>query len=372
MPFPQSPNFGGSGSGSPLNLNPAVGSDGPRQYSAGYISTASTGPYHMDHSQSMNAISQKNNLPDQDDWISSPINSNRMRGATGPGSASKSPYRGSGGGLFAFKDSTPLKSSRNSGLFGSTSKVPNSIKAKRINEAMEDDAPPKESLLDDEASHLKPSRHDPSGHRSLASSLTTYTSHHTSNESANSDQPPPPSSSAGYPVHVFGFTPSQQSFVMDHFSSIGELVCPPEFSSEGGNWATVTYKHITAAQRAVRKNGDILGGIIMVGCKFVDSSLSPLEARDTRAGSEQRKFGTGAAAGLPRSSSMIVSRSLKTYDSTEAFATPTQAHDKGLLGMISNAGKPNPSIFQNQAEDATKDDAKNSYINRALDLVFGW
>jgi hypothetical protein len=108
MPFPQSPSFGGSGSGSPLNLNPSVGSDGPRQYSAGYISTtSSTGHYHMDHSQSMNAISQKNALPDQDDWVSSPINSNRMRTGTGAGSTSKSPYRGSGGGLFAFKESVP-------------------------------------------------------------------------------------------------------------------------------------------------------------------------------------------------------------------------------------------------------------------------
>ncbi|PLW16870.1 hypothetical protein PCANC_09441 [Puccinia coronata f. sp. avenae] len=372
MPFPQSPSFGGSGSGSPLNLNPSVGSDGPRQYSAGYISTtSSTGHYHMDHSQSMNAISQKNALPDQDDWVSSPINSNRMRTGTGAGSTSKSPYRGSGGGLFAFKDSTPLKSSRNSGLFGSTCKVPSLMNSKRISDAMEDDAPPKESLLDDETSNSKNLRPDLSGHRSLASSLTTHAMNQASNDTSHDDRSPQTSSPAGYKVYVFGFTPSQQSFVMDHFSSIGELLCPPELSSEGGNWAIVTYKHNTAAQRAVRKNGEILGGIIMIGCKFADSSYSPVEARDTRPGSEQRKF-AGATTGLARTSSMIVSRSLKTYDSTEAFATPTQANEKGLLGMISNAGKPNPSIFQNQTENPSKDDAKSSYINRALDLVFGW
>ncbi|OAV87088.1 hypothetical protein PTTG_02316 [Puccinia triticina 1-1 BBBD Race 1] len=371
MPFPQSPNFGGSMGGSPLNLNPSVGSDGPRQYSAGYISTTSTGHHHMDHTQSMNAISQRNNMPDQDDWVSSPINPNRMRTGTGPGSASKSPYRGSGGGLFAFKDSTPLKSSRNSGLFGSTSKMSNSIKSKRMSHAMEDDAPPKESLLDDEPSNSKSSRHDLSGHRSLASSLTTHLSNQATHQSSHADQAPQTSSSTGYKVHVFGFTPSQQSFVMDHFSSIGELVCPPELSTEGGNWATVSYKHSMAAQRAVRKNGEILGGIIMIGCKFADSSYNPTDTLDSRAGSEQRKLGT-SAAGLPRSGSMIVSRSLKTYDSTEAFATPAQSNDKGLLGMISNASKPNPSIFQNQAEDPAKDGANSSYINRALDLVFGW
>ncbi|EFP76582.1 uncharacterized protein PGTG_02043 [Puccinia graminis f. sp. tritici CRL 75-36-700-3] len=371
MPFPQSTNFGGSGSGSPLNLNPSVGSDGPRQYAAGYISTTSTGHHHMDHSQSMNAISQKNNLNDQDDWVSSPINSNRIRTGTGPGSASKSPYRGSGGGLFAFKDSTPLKSSRNSGLFGSTSKMPNSIKSKRISDAMEDDAPPKESLLDEEASNSKSSRHDHSGHRSLASSLTTHLSNQANNQSSHVDQAPQTSSSVGYKVHIFGFTPSQQSFVMEHFSSIGELVCPPELSAEGGNWATLSYKHNTAAQRAVRKNGEILGGIIMIGCKFADNSCSLNDTYDSRAGSEQRKLGN-SATGLSRASSMIVSRSLKTYASTEAFATPTQSSDKGLLGMISNAGKPNPSIFQNQTEDPAKDQANSSYINRALDLVFGW
>lgn len=373
MPFPQSSSFSATSGASPLSLNPSVGSDGPRQYSAGYISTPSPGMNHLDHSQGMNSINQKTSQADQDDWIPSPLNPNRIRAGTGPGSSSKSSYRTSGGGLFAFKDTTPLKSSRSSGLFGSTTKASNPVKSKRISDALEDDAPPKESLLDDDGSNGRLSRQDPTAHRSLASSLTTHLSNQSSNQPSQPEQTPIAPLSTGYKVYVFGFTPTQQSFVINHFSSIGELVCPPEFSTEGGNWAIVTYKHSPAAQRAVRKNGEILGGIIMIGCKFADESCYSSETGDPSilSKADQRKLGTGSS-GLSRSSSMIVSRPLKTYASTEAFAAPSQSNEKGLLGMMSNAGKPNPLIFQGPNLDPSKDQSKNSYVNRALDLVFGW
>ncbi|KAH9462072.1 hypothetical protein MJO28_003170 [Puccinia striiformis f. sp. tritici] len=385
MPFPQSPSsFVGSGSGSPLNLNGTVGSDGPRQYTAGYIST--TSHHNKELNQTMN--NNNNNTSDQDDWVSSPIHSNRIRnGSNNPNgsNSNKSPYRGSGGGLFAFKDSTPLKSSRSSGLFGSTNNSTNNMNnnrlssSKRINDQMEDDGPPKESLLDqDSSSHSKPTRSDLIGHRSLASSLSTQlTQPGQQNRHVEENRTNHKDTIIGHKVQVFGFTPSQQSFVIEHFSAIGELICPPELSIEGGNWATLTYKHNSAAQRAVRKNGEIIGGIIMIGSKFVsssDSSSSHDPHWDTTPQDNSKTSST-----LPKSGSMIVSRSLKTYASTEAFATPNHpSTDKGILGLISNAGKPDPSIFANHHNSDhelqnPKDSNQNpSYVTRALDLVFGW
>ncbi|MBW0520292.1 hypothetical protein O181_060007 [Austropuccinia psidii MF-1] len=368
MPFPQSPSFGPSGSGTALSLSPSVGADGPRQYSAGYISTAGAAPHHLDQSQQAGAA-------DQDDWIQTPLHPNRIRSGAG-GSASRSPYRASGSysGLFAPKDVAPSKPSRNSGLFGTTPKMAHSVKSKLINDAMEDDAPPKASLLDDDGTHSKPSRNDLSSHRSLASSLATKQPDRLFDQAAHTEPVVLAPSSVGYKVHVFGFTSPQQSFVMNHFTSIGELVCPYELSPEGGNWATITYKHSTAAQRAVRKNGEILGGIIMIGCKWADSSGVPAnECVDLnfRPMCDQNKFAT-SRGGMSRTNSMIVSRQLKTYDSTEAFAAPTQNTEKGFMGRIGNAGKPNPAIFKEHTHDSDKAMPKNSLVNRAMDLVFGW
>ncbi|CAH7668005.1 hypothetical protein BY996DRAFT_6699913 [Phakopsora pachyrhizi] len=385
MPFQQSPSYGAHGSGSGLNLSPSLGSDGPRHYAAGYISTSTSSPHsHLDHSQLASREQKANNL-DQDDWIQSPLHPNRMRsagGGTGTGSVSKNLYRLSGGGgsggLFSPRESQQLRTSRNSGIFGSSTKLNNPVKSKRVNDAMEDDAPPKESLLDDDLFQSKLIRNDPPGHRSLVSSLSVNQSEQSSNTSSqrnNSASPP-----RGYRVHVFGFTPSQQSFVINHFVSIGELACPAELPTEGGNWATLTFKHSSAAQRAVRKNGEILGGIIMVGCKWVDEAHNACQDSEetlplaNRSALEARKLGgASGGGGLARSSSMIITRPLKTFSSSEAFASTSSnsANEKGLMGMISSAGKPNPAIFQDR-EDQQKTSNQGTLVNRALDLVFGW
>lgn len=186
----------------------------------------------------------------------------------------------------------------------------------------------------------------------MASSLSSHQQPDPRSSSPAPDQP----SSTGFRVHVFGFVHSQQAFVLKHFSSIGELLKPPEPSIEGGNWATLTYKQASAAQRAVRKNGEILGGVIMIGCRWVDEQHASDEARPA----------------VTRSNSMIISRPLKTFEATDAFATPSQSTDKGFLGLISNAGKPNPAIFQNHGPEPGQPAAPNSYVNRALDLIFGW
>lgn len=108
MPFPQSSPYasGVSSSTNTLNLSPSVGSDGPRHYTTGYLSTSSSSnqnhlPSHH-HDQTFNSINP-NSQSDQDDWIPSSAQSTRIR--TGPGSASKSSFRGStGGGLFSPKE----------------------------------------------------------------------------------------------------------------------------------------------------------------------------------------------------------------------------------------------------------------------------
>lgn len=200
---------------------------------------------------------------------------------------------------------------------------------------------------------------DPSAHRTLGSSLSGSQSYQPELPSSSSTNDlNSQTGSAGYRVFVFGFAQSQQAFVLKHFTSIGDLLQSPEPSVDGGNWVTLTYKHAWAAQRAIRKNGEVLGGVIMIGCKAADDQSIPPE--------------TSSTDSISRSSSnAILSRPVKTYEAHEGvFATPTQARELGLKGLINSAGKPNPAIFQNSVEG--KSEGSDTYLNRALDLIFGW
>jgi nuclear pore complex protein Nup53 len=55
--------------------------------------------------------------------------------------------------------------------------------------------------------------------------------------------------------------------ILQYFSQLGDIL-GSEVDSSGGNWVTIVYRQEWEAARAVRKNGDVLGGIWMVGVKW--------------------------------------------------------------------------------------------------------
>ena len=68
-------------------------------------------------------------------------------------------------------------------------------------------------------------------------------------------------------IVVFGYPPDKYSVTVEYFRSLGETT-EAEQSSEVMNCFRIGYLNPAEAIRAVRKNGDILGGSWMVGAKW--------------------------------------------------------------------------------------------------------
>lgn len=67
-------------------------------------------------------------------------------------------------------------------------------------------------------------------------------------------------------VTIFGHPPSATSYVLQEFATYGQIVryVPPS-QTEQGNWLHVKYQTRMQAQKALSKNGKVLGGQFMVG-----------------------------------------------------------------------------------------------------------
>lgn len=90
-----------------------------------------------------------------------------------------------------------------------------------------------------------------------------------------SSHPTPPKPAAPTPqrsteplyIIVFGYPPDKYSVTVEYFRSLGGTT-EAEQSSEVMNCFRIGYLNPAEAIRAVRKNGDILGGSWMVGAKW--------------------------------------------------------------------------------------------------------
>jgi nuclear pore complex protein Nup53 len=71
-------------------------------------------------------------------------------------------------------------------------------------------------------------------------------------------------------VIVFGYPPDRYSTTVSYFSSLGACTSPDP-STELSNCFRIGYPSVAEAMRAVRKNGEILGGSWMIGVKWAVS-----------------------------------------------------------------------------------------------------
>ncbi|KAK4056794.1 hypothetical protein OIO90_002043 [Microbotryomycetes sp. JL221] len=125
---------------------------------------------------------------------------------------------------------------------------------------MDEDAPPISSLgeMDGGGYDAAIYHHDAMNQSTLAK---------TSN--GGNSLPSQQSSAAGYAINVFGFPSSALELVLEYFGQFGEIQSTMP-STEGGNWVTIVYTQAWSAFRAARKNGEVLGGALMIGVKAVD------------------------------------------------------------------------------------------------------
>ncbi|KAI5481194.1 nucleoporin Nup40 [Pseudohyphozyma bogoriensis] len=237
----------GQAQGSPLAAAQAGGPP-KRNYLPGYLSGA------MAQSE---AAPPTSNLDDRS-WDSPSGSGDRDRSGAGSGSPNASRFSQS---LFG---TTPSKSPK---PFARA--LPSS--GYQMHSEMEDDAPPVSSLQDPSSNDASMSFSISEDRRPSPSAITTPL------PTASPSKPPTslPSTSSStstgktYPVYIFGFPSSALPHILSHFSTFG-TIASSTVSEEGGNWVTVNYTEPWAAARAVRRNGEILGGVLMVGVKSAD------------------------------------------------------------------------------------------------------
>jgi nuclear pore complex protein Nup53 len=68
-------------------------------------------------------------------------------------------------------------------------------------------------------------------------------------------------------VIVFGYPPDKYSVTAEYFRSLGDAT-EPDPNADVTNCFRIGYRDPSAAMRAVRKNGEILGGSWMIGAKW--------------------------------------------------------------------------------------------------------
>ncbi|KAG2337223.1 hypothetical protein BDR05DRAFT_895618 [Suillus weaverae] len=126
------------------------------------------------------------------------------------------------------------------------------------------DAPPTSSVNDifREGSSFGESQR---AHFSLSNSSSTLNT----SQSKNHTQ----SSTPNQPTYiiVFGYPPDKYSLTVEYFRSLGAST-EPEPNTEIVNAFRIGFRDPGEAMRAVRRNGEVLGGTWMVGVKWADSA----------------------------------------------------------------------------------------------------
>ncbi|KAI8996385.1 hypothetical protein BD414DRAFT_512796 [Trametes punicea] len=204
-------------------------------------------------------------------------------------------------------------------------------------------------------------------------------------------------------VVVFGYPPDRYSVTVEYFRSLGETT-EPEQNSEIVNAFRIGYLNPAEAVRAVRKNGEVIGGSWMVGAKWADPAqaeaiLGPSLARSTAqspefltaspdvnaiSSSSPNVFGTSPTArmsvdevvprhGTPRGaepSTPAVGTPIKLAPSTAAFrrggssAPSTAAKAAAVVQPLQNL----PAA----ATAAVQQSPSKGVLSQVSDLIFGW
>ncbi|KAF5364470.1 hypothetical protein D9758_010668 [Tetrapyrgos nigripes] len=210
-----------------------------------------------------------------------------------------------------------------------------------------------------------------------------------------------PSDSSSSPLYVivFGYPPDKYSVTVEYFKSIGTTT-DADPNTEIVNCFRIGYHDAGDAMRAVRKNGEILGGSWMVGTKWADPAqaeallgqpiqrntydlmptipqIIPRSYNDTsaRANSNHERSDSNSNA-MQVDSTPSVGTPIKLAPSSSVFRKPgtggggadksqPQTPQKAFPGVGSGAGTPS-------ALPAPGPSPSKGIVGQVSDLIFGW
>ncbi|KAH7881795.1 hypothetical protein F5I97DRAFT_1915949 [Phlebopus sp. FC_14] len=196
-------------------------------------------------------------------------------------------------------------------------------------------------------------------------SLNTSTFHPSPGQPSN--ETPPATASVTY-IIVFGYPLDKYSLTVEYFKSLGTTT-EPEPNSEIVNCFRIGYRDPGEALRAVRRNGEILGGSWMIGVKWADSAsageLGPSMHTSDFAAS------TPPPPPLPQGNAMLIdSPPLATSVGTPIRLAPSVAAFRkgGPAASASPAQKVNAvPIVASAGQSPNK-----GMLGQVTDLLFGW
>ena len=199
-------------------------------------------------------------------------------------------------------------------------------------------------------------------------------------------------------VIVFGYPPDKYSVTVEYFKSLGNST-DADPHTEIANCFKIGYSDAGDAMRAVRKNGEILGGSFMVGAKWADpsqaegllgqpvhrttfsSSVSP--SQNHIESPSHSPFGNSMAVDEPYSSNTpTVGTPIKLVPSASAFrkinagglpsSKPATPQPKWGSNAQAPAGSASGLSNGNTGTPGVQPSPSKGMIGQVSDLIFGW
>ncbi|KAG8746218.1 hypothetical protein FRC10_005734 [Ceratobasidium sp. 414] len=226
---------------------------------------------------------------------------------------------------------------------------------------VDNDAPPTESLLD--GSSFNFAHHPPHPSRPLASS-----------SAPNGNQTPASlhSHTGGVALTVSGFYPDRAHGVLAQFVAIGDCA-PPEMAPEGGNWFRIVYVNPWDAARAVRRDGDIINGDMMIAVRLVDPSQASLFGdalpHVPAAASSPPEFSPKSPVQTAPGGFPALGRAATLAPATSAFKSTAPAGAQSRPRATAAPGADWGVKNQGEAQEAQP---QQGIIGKVSDLIFGW
>jgi Nup53/35/40-type RNA recognition motif len=166
--------------------------------------------------------------------------------------------------------------------------------------------------------------------------------------SSNNEYPPTSySESDQATINVCGFPPSMTSYILDHFRQYGEIY---DYRNSGSNWMTITYSTRLSAQKALSRNGKIIGGNCMIG-------VSPAN--------QQNVFGAVTSPELSKDDKAA---------SKPLVGRPIQVDRTGQIWRSSGlgSGRAGPSATMANGQNHNASNVVGGVLAHAKDALFAW
>ncbi|EAU90679.2 hypothetical protein CC1G_03948 [Coprinopsis cinerea okayama7 len=206
-------------------------------------------------------------------------------------------------------------------------------------------------------------------------------------------------------IIVFGYPADKYSVTVEYFKSLGEST-EADPNTEIANCFRIGYTDPADAMRAVRKNGEVLGGSWMIGAKWADpaqaealvgqanlrtSTASPTPSNNQYNNSNAMQVDEPMSGGYPsyHSDTPTVGTPIRLEPSTSAFKKPgvggsksvagAHHHTNSLWGSPASASAANNGgggVRGGSGTTAAGSQAQNtptkSVLGQVSDLIFGW